>query len=164
MFSLTVFSSLIARHWPLWPLMSCIRRDLSETSQCWSFTRRERAGKMRSPCPFTMRKARLVCPSLSWFHTSYFLHGTDWGEVSNGLPSEAQGKNKPLQTQRFHLLQNTCFLFQNPFYKIAKNSSAEPIRKQKFFNQNPMEIPLEPIRRERICQNFFKALREGPDF
>ena len=120
MFSLTVFSSLIARHWPLWPLMSCIRRDLSETSQCWSFTRRERAGKMRSPCPFTMRKARLVCPSLSWFHTSYFLHGTDWGEVSNGLPSEAQGKNKPLQTQRFHLLQNTCFLFQNPFYKIAK--------------------------------------------
>ena len=39
-------------------------------------------------------------------------------------------------------------------YKLKKNT----VSKTAVFNQNPMEIPSEPIRKERICQNFFRSL------
>ena len=46
-------------------------------------------------------------------------------------------------------------------------SNEDPIRayqKTEVLNQNPMKIPSEPIRKERICQNLTEALGKSWDF
>jgi len=46
-------------------------------------------------------------------------------------------------------------------------SNEDPIRayqKSEILNQNPMKIPSEPIRKERICQNLIEALGKSWDF
>ena len=37
-------------------------------------------------------------------------------------------------------------------------------QKTEVLNQNPMKIPSEPIRKERICQNLTEALGKSWDF
>ena len=44
---------------------------------------------------------------------------------------------------------------QANLFNLKKNAFS----KTAVFNQNPMGIPSEPIRKERICQNFIRSLR-----
>ena len=81
-----------------------------------------------------------------------------------------KSKNK----ENLYQIQNfTLFSQRESHQSLSENrgsqseSNEDPIKayqKTEVLNQNPMKIPSEPIRKERICQNLTEALGTSWDF
>ena len=61
-------------------------------------------------------------------------------------------------------LKKSIFSKTDVFNQNPMEISSEPIRKRKFFNQNPMEIPSEPSEKRGFARTLSEALGDGPDF